>query len=85
MIESKCIPCLLYDWGMLLGTIEMNSLNFAVKRILFKIFRTNSDEFVVKCHSCQLYFDFPDMSVLLTVRKKQFLTKFSSSDNCLYA
>ena len=60
--------------------MELNSLNFAVKRILFKIFRTNSNDIV---QSCQLYFNFPDMSVLLTARKKKFLTKFSVSDYCL--
>ena len=60
--------------------MEMNSLNCAVKRILFKVFRTNSNEIV---QSCQLYFNFPDMSVLLTARKKKFLMKFSVSDNYL--
>ena len=30
--------------GCPLGTMVMNSLNFAVKRILFKIFRTNSND-----------------------------------------
>ena len=60
--------------------IETNSLNFVVQRILFKVFRNNSDDIV---QGCQLYFNFPDMSVLLTARKKQFLMKFSVSDNCL--
>ena len=65
-----------------LGTMELNSLNFAVKRILFKLFRTNSNDVI---QNCQLYFHFPDMSVLLTARKKKFVTKFSVSDNCLCA
>ena len=34
---------------------------------MFKIFRTNSNDVV---QSCQLYFEFRDMTVLLTARKK---------------
>ena len=69
LIKAKCyIPCLLYGLEACpFGTMELNSLNFAVKRILFKIFRTNSNDII---QSCQLYFNFPDMSVLLTARKK---------------
>jgi len=81
LIRAKCIPCLLYGLEACpLSITELNSLNFAVKRILFKIFRTNSNDII---QNCQLYFNFPDMSVLLTARKKKFLTKFSVSDNCL--
>ena len=58
-------------------SVRKNSLNFAVTRILFKIFRTNSNDII---QSCQLYFNFPDMIVLLTARKK----KFSVSDNNLF-
>ena len=39
LIEAKYIPCFLYGLEACpLGTTEMNSLNFAVKRILFKFF-----------------------------------------------
>ena len=80
-IKAKCIPCLLYGLEACpIGAMKLNSQNFAVKRILFKIFRTNSNDIV---QSCQLYFNFPDISVILTARKKKFLTKFSVSDNCL--
>ena len=65
-----------------LGTMELNSLNFTVKRILFEIFRTNSND---KIQNCQQYFNFPDISVLLTARKKKFITMYSVSDNCLCA
>ena len=81
LIRAKCIPCLLYGLEACpLGTMKLNSLNFAVKRILFEIFRTNSNDII---QNCQLYFNFSDMSVLLTARKKKFLTKFSVSGNCL--
>jgi len=46
---------------------EEITLNFAVKRILFKIIRTNSSNDIVQTlQSCQLYFNFSYMSVLLT-------------------
>jgi len=81
LIKAKCIPCLLYGLEACpLGTMEMNSLNFAVKRTLFKIFRTNSNDII---QSCQLHFGFPDMSVLLAARKKKFLAKFNVSENIL--
>ena len=81
LMKAQCIPCLLYGLeSCTLGTMESNSLNVAVKRIMFKIFRTNSNDIA---QSGQLYFNFPDMSVLLTARKKKFLMKFSMSDNCL--
>ena len=76
LIKAKCIPCLLYGLEACpIGTLELNSLNFAVKRILLKIFRTHSNDII---QSCQLYFNFPD-SVLLTARNKKFLTKFGVS------
>ena len=47
LTKAECIPCLLYELeARPLGTMEMNSLNFAVKGILFTIFRTNSDDIV---------------------------------------
>ena len=54
--------------------MEMSSLNIADKQIMFKIFRTDSNDIV---QSCQLWFNFLDMGVLLTARKKKFLMKFS--------
>ena len=75
LIEALCIPCLLYGLeACSLGTMEINSLNFAVKRILFKIFRINCNDIV---QSCQLYINFPDMGELLTARMKKFQIKFS--------
>ena len=62
-----------------IGTMELDSLNFAVKRILFKIFCTNSNDIIQRVVNCTLIL--PDMSVVLTARKKKFLTKFSVSDN----
>jgi hypothetical protein len=70
LIKAKCIPCLLYGTDACpINTTEENSLNFAVKRTLFKIFRTTSNDIVT---NCQLYFNFPDMSVLIKERKSKF-------------
>ena len=81
LIKAKCIPCLLYRLEACpIGAMELNSETFAVKGILLKIFRTNSNDIV---QSCQLYFNFPYMSVLLSAGKKKFRTKFSVSDICL--
>ena len=63
-----------------IGTMEMNSQNFAGKRILFKVFRPNSNEIV---SSFQHYLNFPNRSELLTAKKTKFLMKFGMSDNCL--
>ena len=69
LIRAKCIPCRLYGLEACpLGTIELNSLHFAVKRILLKIFRTNSNDII---QSGQLYFNFPDTSVLLTYSQEE--------------
>ena len=53
LIKAKCIPCLLYGLEACpISAKELNSLNFAVRRILFQIFRTNAYNIV---QSCQLY------------------------------
>ena len=83
LIKAKCIPCLIYGLDACpITSTEANSLNFAVKRILFKIFRTTSNDIVT---NCQLYFNFPDVNVILKDRQSKFLTKFSASDNYLYS
>ena len=83
LIKAKCIPCLIYGLDACpITSTEANSLNFAVKRTLFKIFRTTSNDIVT---NCQLYFNFPDVNVILKDRQSKFLTKFSASDNHLYS
>jgi hypothetical protein len=83
LIKAKCIPCLIYGLDACpITPTEINSLNFAVKRTLFKIFRTTSNDIVT---NCQLYFNFPDVNVILKDRQSKFLTKFSASDNYLYS
>ena len=45
LMKANCIPCLLYGLEVCsIGTMEMNLLNFAVKRTVFKIVLTNSDD-----------------------------------------
>jgi hypothetical protein len=57
---------------------EANSLNFAVKRTVFKMLRTTSNNTVT---NCQLYFNFPDINVILKDSSTYSLIKFSASDN----
>ena len=81
LIKSKCLPCLLYGLDACpINVTEGNSLNFTVRRTLFKIFHTTSPSIIL---DCQLYFSFPDVTVCLKLRKCKFLRKFSASDNTL--
>jgi hypothetical protein len=79
LIKSKCVPCLLHglDACPINSTIA-NSLDFTVRRILFKIFKTSSRSII---RDCQLYFNFPDISVSLQRRKYKFLSRLCSSVN----
>ncbi len=79
LIKSKCVPCLLHGLDACpINRSIANSLDFTVRRILFKIFKTSSQSII---RDCQLYFNFPDISVSLQRRKYKFLSRLCSSDN----
>ena len=63
LIKSKCIPILLYavEACPVNRSLE-KSLQFSVTRILMKIFKTISSDFVMECHN---YFCFYTISTLL--------------------
>ena len=76
---SKCIPCLLYGLDACpINKTDGNSLIFTVRRSLFKVFHTTSQSIIL---DCQLFFNFPDITVWLQQRKCKFLTKFMASEN----
>ena len=84
LIKAKYIPCLLYGLEACpIGTMELNSLNFAVKRILFKIFRTNSNDIYVYNTELSTVLQFSRHERVTYSQEEKFLTKFSVSDNCL--
>ena len=50
LVESKCLPSLLYAMEALpLSKADINSLEFTFNRILFKIFKTNSIDVIHIC------------------------------------
>jgi len=79
LIKSKCIPILLYavEACPVNRSLE-KSLQFSVRRILMKIFKTRSSEIVTEC---QTYFDFYTVSTLIRKRKATFLYKLANSQN----
>jgi Reverse transcriptase (RNA-dependent DNA polymerase) len=81
LIKSKCIPCLLYGLDACpMNKTDENSLDFTVRRTLFKIFHTTSNSIILEC---QNYFNFPDITVSLQQRRCKFLNKFVASENSL--
>ena len=79
LIKLKCVPCLLHglDACPINSTIA-NSLDFTVRRILFKIFKTSTLSII---RDCQVFFDFPDVIVSIQQRRSIFLKRYSNSEN----
>jgi Reverse transcriptase (RNA-dependent DNA polymerase) len=79
LIKSKCIPCLLYGLDAChINNADGHSLNFTVRRILFKIFHTSSLEII---RDCQIFFNFLDVTVSVQQRKHKFLNRYATSEN----
>jgi len=63
LIKAKCLPVLLYGLEVCpVSVSDMRSLEFTVKRIMNKLFRTY-DSCII--NSCMLHFDFPTVSELV--------------------
>ena len=58
----------------------MRSLEFTVKRIMIKLFRTDDSGIM---NSCMSHFDFPTVSELVGQRIDRFLMKWNLLDNIL--
>ena len=60
---------------------DMRSLEFTVKRIMIKLYRTYDSGII---NSCMLHFDFPTVSELVGQRINRFLMKRNLLDNILF-
>jgi len=60
---------------------DMRSLEFTVKRIMIKLFRTYDSGII---NSCMSHFDFPTVSELVGQRIYRFLLKWNLLDNILF-
>ena len=81
LVKAKCLPCLLYGVDVCpLNKTEQNSLDFPVKRILMKIFRTTSVDVL---HECMTFFGFLPVDVSIMKRKSKFLSNYLCIDNIL--
>lgn len=68
-------PCIQYGLDACrISYMEMNSLNYAVTRILFKIVCSDSND-IQQCY--QFHFNFPDISELITSTDTHYVMKFS--------
>ena len=77
MIQTKCIPVLLYGLEACpVATSDLRSLDFVINRFFMKLFLT-SDINVVK--DCQEYFCVSLPSCLIEKRTERFLTKANQS------
>ena len=60
IVKRKCIPCLLYGLDARpTNRTDGNSVDFTVRRTLFKIFRNTSQSFILGCPN---YFYFSDIN-----------------------
>ena len=82
LIKAKCLPVLLYGLEVCpVSVSDMRSLEFTVKRIMIKLFRTYDSGII---NSCVSHFDFPTVSELVGQRINSFLLKWNSLDNILF-
>ena len=84
LIKAKCLLVLLYGLDVCpvnLSDRPMRSLvEFTVKRVLIKLFRTYDN---VTIDSCMASFRLATVSELVSKRKKRFLLKLNLQDNLL--
>ena len=81
LITSKCVPCLLYALEACpTNKIQEKSFEFAINRVLMKIFRTVSLDVIMDCRLC---FGIRDINALIVDRKKKFLLKYANPVNGL--
>ena len=81
LIKAKCLPVLLYGVEVCPVNIsDLRSLEFTVKRIMIKLFRTYDTDII---NSCMAFFGLPTLSELVEQRKHRFLLKYSLFYNLL--
>jgi len=75
LVSTKCIPILLYTYGLEVLPIrqsQLRSLDFMINRLFMKLFKTSDIRLV---HLCQDLFRFHLPSKLLQQRSKKFMDK----------
>ena len=81
LLTSKCMPVLLYGLECFsLSKSEVNSLDFACRRVLMKLFKTSNIDIINYCIDM---FDISLPSVMLETRVRRFVKKYSGSRNGL--
>ena len=81
LVRTKCLPCLLYGVDVCpVNATDRRSLEFCVKRILIKNFRTTCNDIIDECRH---FFGFSTIAKLVTKRKVKFLQSFSVICNSL--
>ena len=74
LINSKCIPLLLYGTEAIpLKKAQVKSADYAVTSCFMKLFKTKVKDIVC---DCMLLFNFQDFSSRVMRRKRNFLRKF---------
>ena len=82
LIKVKCLPVLLYHgtYACPTNTTDLRSLEFAVKRVMIKLFCTDNNTVI---SSCMSFFGFPSVTDFIDQRRSKFFSKFNASDNML--
>ena len=81
LLKTKCFPIFLYALEACpVNTTDNKSFEFALFRLLAKIFGTTSNEMISEC---RLAFNICPISLLINFRKINFLKRFIASENQL--
>ena len=81
LVNSKCVPILIYGLEACpLNNADKKSLDFALNRFLFKLFKTNNKDVV---DECSWYFGFYSASDRIAKFSVRFIDRFINSDNLL--
>ena len=81
LIQSKCIPALLYGLEACPSNkSDLRSLDFVLDRFFMKLFRTRN---VAIVRQCRELFGFQLPSITLCKRVDKFVGKYYASDNLL--
>ena len=79
LLKTKCLPVVLYGLNACpVNVTENKSFDFALFRILAKIFGSFSKDFVAEC---RVYFDLPLLPDSIQSAKLKFLLRYASSEN----
>jgi len=81
LLQNKCLPALLYGLEACpLNVSDVRSFDFAVTRLLMKLFKTSSNLIIDECKAA---FGIHPISKLICSRKMIFLNRYLRKDNFL--